>query len=251
MDTKHLMTAATLKADGDRGLVEAVFSTFDVIDSAGDIVVRDAFTDGQQVPMVWAHDWTVPIGKGTIRVEESRAVFAGQFFLDTDAGRNAHAVVRNMGDLQEYSWGFRVLDAHMEERDGEPIRVITKAEVYEVSPVLVGANRQTYTLSLKSGLNFDDQAGAVLAAARDWCERARSLADLRVKEGRVLSEANRQRIKAHADALAGIAGELATLHESTAPPPKDDEGKAAALAAVIEAELIMARLNGVATEVTR
>jgi HK97 family phage prohead protease len=246
MDTKHLLAAATFKADDEKGAVEAVFSTFDIVDSAGDIVAREAFTDGQKVPMVWAHDWTIPIGKGEVRVERDRAVFAGQFFLDTDAGAQAYRTVKNMGELQEYSWGFRVLDAHAEERDAEPVRVITKAEVFEVSPVLVGANRRTYTLSLKSGLSFLDQSDAVLAAAKDWAERARSLADLRTtKAGRVLSEANRRRIKDHADGLLAIAGDLTALYDLTA-PPVEDEGKAAALAAVIEAELTLARLSGVA-----
>lgn len=146
-ETKHAATV-DLKAD-EQGHIEAVFSTFDVVDSDGDILVREAFTDGQKVPLVWSHDWSMPIGKGTIRTDEKRAIFDGQFFTDTSAGLDAYRTVKAMGELQEFSWGFRILDAEPGQKDGQPIRTITKAEVFEVSPVLVGANRETYTLALK------------------------------------------------------------------------------------------------------
>jgi HK97 family phage prohead protease len=119
------------------------------VDSDGDIVRSSAFTDGQEVPMVWSHDWTMPIGKGKVVVEPERAVFNGRLWLDTDDGVQAYRKIKNAGTLQEFSWGFRILDAEPGEQDGMPVRYITKAEVFEVSPVLVGANRETYTLAIK------------------------------------------------------------------------------------------------------
>lgn len=147
-ETKEVTSGAELKAE-DEGRLQAVFSTFGVVDGDGDVVTKDAFTDGQRVPMVWSHDWTRPIGKGVVRVDAKRAIFDGQFFMDTTDGADAYRTVKAMQDLQEFSWGFRILDAEQEVRDGQPVRVITKAEVFEVSPVLVGANRETYVLSLK------------------------------------------------------------------------------------------------------
>lgn len=149
--TKTVTAPVEWKSESE-GSISAVFSTFDVVDSDGDVVTRDAFTNGQAVPMVWAHDWSRPIGKGTIRTDPKRAVFDGSFFLDTTAGVDAYRTVKAMGDLQEYSWGFQILDAEQEIRDSLPVRVITKAEVFEVSPVLVGSNRETYTLAIKAGL---------------------------------------------------------------------------------------------------
>lgn len=148
--TKSVTTPAALKADGSEGSISAVFSTFGVVDGDGDVLVREAFTDGQAVPMVWAHDWQRPVGKGTIRTDPKRAIFDGRFFLDTTAGRDAYLTVKAMGSLQEFSWGFSILDATDEVRDGAPVRIITKAEVFEVSPVLVGSNRETYTLAIKA-----------------------------------------------------------------------------------------------------
>jgi HK97 family phage prohead protease len=245
-ETKHVTTGATLKTEGDEaGRIAAVISTFDVVDHGGDVVLASAFTDGQEALMTWGHDWARPIGKGLIRVEPGRAVFDGRLWLDTVDGEQAYRKIRNAGDLQEYSWGFRILDADFAERDGQEVRVITRTEFFEASPVLKGEGLGTRTLALKSGLSFADQSAAVLAAARDWADRAGSLADLRQKEGRVLSEANRERLKAHADALAAIEGDLRALHAATAPAPKDD-GKAATLAVVWSAQRTLARLNGVA-----
>lgn len=133
--------------DAPEGSLRAVFSTFDVPDRDGDIVRASAFSDGQEVPMVWAHDWSKPVGKGVVRVEKSRAVFDGQFFLGTSWGRDAYESVKQMGSLQEYSWGFRVTDTQPNKNiSGYDI---TAAEVFEVSPVLVGANQYTETLAVK------------------------------------------------------------------------------------------------------
>jgi HK97 family phage prohead protease len=142
----------TVKADLDGesiGQIAAVFSTFNTIDSDGDVVRQTAFTDGQEVPMVWAHDWQSPVGKGVIRVQPDRAVFEGAFFMDTFAGEQAYRTVKAMGDLQEWSWGFRILDAEYGEFEGEKVQFINEADVFEVSPVLVGANRETMTLAIK------------------------------------------------------------------------------------------------------
>ena len=154
------------------GYVEAAFSIFGEVDSDRDIVEASAFTDGQEVPMVWAHDWQKPVGKGAISVDgRKRAVFKGSFFLNTEAGREAYETVKAMGGLQQWSWGFRVTDASQDQVEGEYIRRIKGADVYEVSPVLVGANRNTHTLLVKSddladdGSDLDDAAIAALVDA--------------------------------------------------------------------------------------
>lgn len=157
------LTGATLKADTIGGL-SAVFSVFDQVDTDGDVVKGTAFTDGQEVPLVWAHEWDKPIGKGAVRVEADRAVFDGAFFLDTSWGRDAYATVKAMGALQEYSWGFRILEQSFGEQDGKPVRFIDGAEVFEVSPVLVGANRNTGTLAIKRRAEAKGGDGSVRAS---------------------------------------------------------------------------------------
>jgi HK97 family phage prohead protease len=151
MDRKYLSVETKLQTKGDdAGQVSAVFSTFGVVDYDGDIVERSAFTDGEEVPMVWAHRWYEPIGKGVIRVLDDHARFDGTFFMDTEAGLERYKTVKAMGSLQEWSWGFRVVGAEYEQRDGETIRHITDTERFEVSPVLKGAGIGTHTEAIKS-----------------------------------------------------------------------------------------------------
>lgn len=142
----------------ESGKVEAVFSLFNSIDSDGDVVMPGAVKSGfknNQVPMVWSHKWDMPIGKGTIDQDNDKAIFKGEFFMDTESGKEAYNLVKNMGDMQQWSFGYRVNDSEMakaKDKDGSETnaRYLKDLTVYEVSPVLVGANQDTYTLAIKS-----------------------------------------------------------------------------------------------------
>ena len=104
-----------LKTDGEsKGQVKAVFSVFNNLDSDGDVVLPDAINSGFKsgdVPMVWSHKWDMPIGKGTIKKDKDKAYFDGSFFMDTESGKEAYNLVKNMGDLQQWSFGFKVDDS--------------------------------------------------------------------------------------------------------------------------------------------
>ena len=158
------------------GKVSAVFSVFNSLDSDGDIVlpgsIKSGFKSGS-VPMVWAHKWDMPIGKGTIKSDEGKATFEGEFFMDTESGKEAYNIVKNMADMQQWSFGYRVNDAERgkigegdEEKDARFLKDLT---VFEVSPVLVGANQETYTLAIKSNKelveDLIDEEKAVLGSS--------------------------------------------------------------------------------------
>ena len=139
------------------GKVSAVFSVFNSLDSDGDVVlpgsIKSGFKSGS-VPMVWAHKWDMPIGKGSINSDGDKATFNGEFFMDTESGQEAYKIVKNMADMQQWSFGYRVNDAERgkfgegeEEKDARYLKDLT---VFEVSPVLVGANQDTYTMAIKS-----------------------------------------------------------------------------------------------------
>ena len=144
------------KADGE-GKVSAVFSVFNTLDSDGDVVVPEAIKSGFKsgsVPMVWAHKWDMPIGKGEIKSDGDKATFEGSFFMDTESGKEAYNLVKAMGDLQQWSFGYRVNDSERGKfKSGDKdvdARYLKDLSVYEVSPVLVGANQDTYTMTIKS-----------------------------------------------------------------------------------------------------
>ena len=149
-----------LKGDGEtKGQVKAVFSVFNTLDSDGDVVLPDAVRSGFKsgdVPMVWSHKWDMPIGKGKINKDKDKATFEGNFFMDTESGKEAYNLVKSMGDLQQWSFGFKVNDSEYGKykKDGSDdetdVRYLKDLSVYEVSPVLVGANQDTFTMAIKS-----------------------------------------------------------------------------------------------------
>lgn len=215
METK---TLHGLKLLGDQGQVEAVFSTLNVKDADGDVTLPGAFTDGQQVRISdWNHSsWgsALPVGRGRIEMRADRAVMAGQFFLNTSAGRDAYETVKGLAgddqgaaDLTKWSYGYDVLDASPGEVGGEKVRLLKSLNVHEVAPVLVPAGVGTGTLSVKSG----EEPG--------WLDGA--LAD--VKAGRVLSAANRGRLSALVDALREAGVSLEALLDETDPSKSTTE----------------------------
>jgi hypothetical protein len=224
MELKRFEARLKLLGDGSpEGTVQAMFSIFNKRDEGGDVVLPSFFTDGQPVAMSsWGHDWgNLPPGKGVIRVLPEGAAFDGAFFMDTATGQQHYQVVKALSDLQQWSFGFNVLESKVgpfPDGNPDPVRFLVRGETYEVSPVLVGMNRDTYTLGIKSGLPIAEQGDAVLAAVRDLLGRSKSLADLRAKDGRVLSEANRKRLGGLLDALKAVQADIEDLLSSTEPP---------------------------------
>lgn len=139
--------------DADRGEVRAIFSTLEVIDADGDVTRPGAFEDGAPVRIsAYGHaSWmgALPVGKGTISAGEKEAVLEGRFFLDTSGGRDTFGVVKEMGELQEWSYGYDVAKSSEGEFAGAQVRFLEKLVVHEVSPVLLGAGVNTRTLAVK------------------------------------------------------------------------------------------------------
>jgi HK97 family phage prohead protease len=244
MELKYRTAPASLDTEVE-GRLKAAFSVFDELDSDGDIVRASAFTDGQAVPLVWAHDWTKPVGKGVIRVGSKYAEFDGAFFTDTAAGMDAYRTVKAMGDLQEFSWGFQILDQIKGKPTDAHKREITKATVFEVSPVLVGANRNTRTLAIKGiGRSWDDQDEMLTFELDDYLARARSLVSLNAKEGRAISSGRRAGLEAMLTSLLSHAEALQALLEETSPKEQEPE-KAAASALFADYLALEARALGV------
>lgn len=218
MDVKSL-TGVAIK-DADRGLVEAAFAEFNVEDSDGDVTLPGAFTDGAPVRIsAYGHktwEGLLPVGRGVIRVKGNDAVMEGKFFLNTTAGRDTFEVVKEMGDLQQWSYGYDAMDTYRGEFKGRTVRFLPKQVVHEVSPVLLGAGKSTRTLAVKSGLTFVDEADSVLAAVTALVDRA---ADVMAKR----AEKNKQLGESSSALLGSVQAQLKRLEELlTTPQPGED-----------------------------
>jgi Caudovirus prohead serine protease len=150
----------------DRGEVTAIFSTFNEVDGDGDVTLPGAFTDGAEVPIsAYQHtSWTgaLPVGKGVIRADGRRAWVEAQFFLMTQGGRDTFEVVKRLGDLGQWSYGYDPVDAEPGTWKGRPVRFLKRLQVHEVSPVLRGSGIGVTTLDAKDDL--DPATRAELAA---------------------------------------------------------------------------------------
>ena len=142
----------------DSGQVEAVFSIFNSLDSDGDVVMPGAVKSGfknDQVPMVWSHKWDMPIGKGTINKITIKQFSKVSSLWTQSLVKKLITLLKNMGDMQQWSFGYKVNDSDFGKADDKTggdsnARYLKDLTVYEVSPVLVGANQDTYTLAIKS-----------------------------------------------------------------------------------------------------
>lgn len=151
--TKSFQATGVKLDDGEAaGTFEAVFATLNVKDRDGDVITPGALdNDGGEVLIMPAHRWSdMPIGKAHVTERGTELVASGHFFMDTPQGEAAYKTVKAVGDLQEWSFGFDVMEAGPGEHDGQRVNFLRKLKTFEVSPVMLGAGINTRTTAIKS-----------------------------------------------------------------------------------------------------
>jgi HK97 family phage prohead protease len=181
--TEYKAVQGQVNVDEAQGIVEAFVAGIGNKDSVGDIIISGAFTESlkrRKPRVVWGHNWNEPIGKvleiyevpksdPRLPAKMKNAGIGGmyarvQFNLKSERGRQAFADVSFFGEEQEWSIGYKTLEA-----DFDPARqanILKKVELYEVSPVLHGANQLTGTISIKQDQPLKDPKGGLTAAGR-------------------------------------------------------------------------------------
>lgn len=141
----------------DRGEVEAVFSRFDMKDLDNDWTLPGAFEDGAKVRIsAYGHgSWMgeLPVGRGVIKATAKDARLLGKFFVSTQHGRDTFETVKEMGELQQWSYSLDDVEEGTltdELREHGVTRVLKRIVVHEVSPVFKGAGIDTQTVSIKA-----------------------------------------------------------------------------------------------------
>ncbi len=164
MDTKSLRVEIK---DAEKGEISAIFATFNTVDLDGDVTLPGAFAEGAPVTIsAYGHkSWEgkLPVGRGVIHTDATKAWFEGHFFLDTTEGADTFKTVNHLKDLQEFSYGYDAEEYSYGEHDGRQVRFLKKQLVHEVSPVLRGAGIGTRVLSMKNR-SADPSARAVKRA---------------------------------------------------------------------------------------
>jgi len=152
METKTFRAALNFKADDSKaGEFEAVFATLNVIDWDGDVTLPGAFGEQRVMIEAWNHNYAMPpVGKGQIFERENEAIVAGRFFVDTSAGAEHYTVAKELGEMQEFSYTFNILDAAPGVFDGQTVRFLTRLEVLGGGQVRRGAGIATRLTAIKS-----------------------------------------------------------------------------------------------------
>ncbi|MFI2375636.1 HK97 family phage prohead protease [Streptomyces sp. NPDC018964] len=136
------------------GTVTAMFSVYGNIDHDGDVVTPGAFTDGQEVVIsAYNHSsWgpNLPVGKGVIRTGSSGGALVEATFFKSQAAQDTLEVIRELGPLQQWSFGFNILDYSHGDQNGTAVRFLKSLDVFEVSPVLRGSNSAAHTVETSS-----------------------------------------------------------------------------------------------------
>lgn len=268
----HKAATVRIDADAPAGAVVAEIATIGNVDRDGDYTEPGFF--GKQITrLMWNHSSLFdfdsralarPLGKGIVSDEGlgigDPVLFAGQFNLEMKDAQEAYKAVKfdlaNPPAIQEWSYGYVLrpggwkygnVSDYGEVRilqplpDGTPGAIIT-----EVSPVAtLGAGMNTRTVGVKSaddGMRFDEHTEMVHAAIAVYLERAKSLVDLRARDGRTLAEEKTGRMKTLAADLQEAGRELERMLLT---PVEPDESGKALMEEFLRYQQIEARLHGV------
>ena len=166
-ETQYKSIPGQISTNESQGIVECFVAAMGNKDSVGDICLPGCFNGSlkrRKPRVVWGHNWNEPIGK-VLEIYEvgpndprlpvkmkSNGVgglFAKvQFNLKSERGREAFSNVQFFGEEQEWSIGYKTLDAVFD--NSKQANMLKEVELYEVSPVLHGANQLTGTISIKA-----------------------------------------------------------------------------------------------------
>jgi hypothetical protein len=136
------------------GQVTAILAELDKVDHDGDLYTAETFTEGAELAISpynhsTMYGTTIPVGKGVLHVEQSYIWVEAQYFLENESAREAFTVVKQMGASQQWSWGFKSVDAEPILMGERQVNLIKKAEVFEASPVVRGASIGSRTMTAK------------------------------------------------------------------------------------------------------
>lgn len=167
-----LTKSVTIKAmdEAGKGLIQ--LATLSAVDHDGDTYMPGAFSwkeGGHQWCSILPahHRGKVPLGKARVFEDGDAALAETHFNLDIPEARSWHSAI--MFDLaqgksvQEYSYGFDLLDFEYQQRGDDRVRIFKRVDVHEISPVLKGAGVGTRTISMKSAELKQDHFAGLLA----------------------------------------------------------------------------------------
>lgn len=147
MQYKHFQFE--VKADGENRTISGRGSVFGNVDRGGDVVQAGAFSEsiasGRKVAMLFQHDSSEVIGKWTTIRQDADGLYVEGQLADTPRGKEVYELLK-MGALDGLSIGYRTV----EWKWNEEVRIIEKAELWEVSVVTFPMNEEARIDAVKA-----------------------------------------------------------------------------------------------------
>lgn len=253
----------------DDRTVTGIFAVHGNVDSGGDRSWPGAFSDTKvngrdRSVFLWQHNMheppvaTIDYIKEVSRAELPESVLSyapdatggvevARTYYENERAQGVFEAVEK-GGLREMSYAFDLIQYDFEkEDDGKAtVRNLRKVSLFDISDVNYGLNPATEGMKeikrlLESSTSFDGHAGGVESVLAAFAERAAHMQEVRAKEGRVLSGANRKRIESLLTSLQTVSDDLAALLEATAPKADPDFVRTL----FIDYQRLQAQLNGV------
>ena len=154
--------------------------------------------DKDEIRVLWQHNPDEPLGKPTSLRRSGNGIEIEAVMSDTARGRDARNLVRDRV-VDRLSIGFDAIRTSLTKMNGEDVRLLEKAKLYEVSLVTWGANpRARITESNKGGARQADPAKQVPEAPV-----APALLALAADEHLWSAKEARQRVRAWAEKADG------------------------------------------------
>lgn len=142
-----------------------------------EIIRRGAFSQSIQeddIRALWNHDANYVLGRnksGTLKLEEDEKGLRIQITVPDTQWANDLVTSIKRGDVDQMSFAFETLSDEWRKEDGEIVRELIKAKLFDVSPVTYPAYVQT-SVSARSafeslGIDMDELGNAISRAQND------------------------------------------------------------------------------------
>lgn len=205
---------------------------------------RDFFTKntdfdlepGEKRTVLYSHGFDKALGKRKLGRATYESKDAGIWFETQLALRDDYEKkIFELAKAGKLGWSTGSAPHLVERKRVGDANEILSWPVVEVSLTPTPAEPRTSALTIKgfqellgideplAGQSFADELQSALAAVQSGVIRAKDLRDIRVKEGRTLSQANRERLSMMADRMMELHGSLTELLDSSKPMASEEE----------------------------
>ena len=159
-----------IKEISEEGRFSGYLATFGNVDQGGDIVDAGAFKktlrEKKAFPLTWAHSASHPdlvIGSFTGQEDEKGLLVDGEFFMDLEGGKKAHATTKKLYEKKinmGLSMGYKTIKHVPDNIENMQIRRLKEVRLNEGSLTLFPMNEEARVESIKGTIEHDPEKGS-------------------------------------------------------------------------------------------